>query len=152
LSWLTDPATRILAGAMDGLAQRQALIASNVANIDTPGYAPQSIDFESTLRAELEADGPGMTSGPGQHPSAAASPGARLALRRTDPRHQAGTPLQPAPGEATSFAGSTRNDGNQVDLESELSAMAEGQLRYSAVARLLDGKLQMLRDVTRAGG
>ena len=51
---------------------------------------------------------------------------------------------------ATQFDGSLRNDGNTVDVESEMTALAESQLKYAAVSRLLSGKLGMLRDV--AGG
>jgi len=35
---------------MDLLSVRQKLVASNIANVDTPGYLTQDIDFESELR------------------------------------------------------------------------------------------------------
>jgi flagellar basal-body rod protein FlgB len=147
MSWLTDPTQRVLAGALTGLSRRQELIAGNVANIDTPGYRPQSIDFESTLRAALdESTSPSTTVGlrpPDLGPSAS------LGMARTDARHFQGTTMGIASGiaEATTFDGSTRNDTNTVDLESEMTALAESQLKFSAVAKLLSGRLGMLNDV-----
>ena len=47
-------------------------------------------------------------------------------------------------GSQTSDA-SLRNDGNTVDLESEMTALIETQLRFQAVSRLTTGKLDMLR-------
>ena len=156
MSLLEDGAQRILAGALGGLSARQSLIASNIANIDTPGYTPQSIDFESALRTQVEAEGlasgamPLTTTVIPQAPAQGVS--AAVGLTRTDARHFAGTATGPVPGgvEVDPFAGSLRNDDNAVDLESEMTALAQSQLSFSAVARLLTGKLDMLRDV--AGG
>ena len=153
MSLLEDGAQRILAGALTGLSARQSLIASNIANIDTPGYAPQSIDFESALRSEISAgaDGGAVQAG-AMTPPALGMPAA-VGLTRTDARHFAGSPTLATGAGATaeSFAGSLRNDANTVDLESEMTALAESQLRFSAVSTLLTGKLGMLRDVASGG-
>jgi flagellar basal-body rod protein FlgB len=149
VSLFADSAGRMLGGALDGLSRRQELIAGNLANIDTPGYRPSSIDFEGALRAELENAGaptPGALRAPAQGPSAA------IALRRTDARHLAGSmPVLSGGAGPTTFDGSIRNDGNTVDLESEMTALAESQLRYGAVSRLITAKVGMLRDVARGG-
>lgn len=147
MSWILDPAGRILAGALDGLAHRQALVAANVANIDTPGYAPRSLDFESALRAELD----GSRSEAADRRPPTSGPDAGLALRRTDPRHLLGDPgvsSQPSPA-VTPFEGSLRNDGNRVDVDSEMAALAADQLRFSSVSRLMTAKLAMLREASR---
>ena len=150
MSLLEDGATRILAGALNGLSARQSLIASNIANIDTPGYAPQSIDFETALQTEIEseADGGRAASTAAMNPPTLGM-SAAVGLTRTDQRHLAGeAPLPVGSGAAAgSFAGSLRNDSNSVDLESEMTALAESQLKFSAVSRLITGKLGMLRDV-----
>jgi flagellar basal-body rod protein FlgB len=151
VSWLVDPTQRILEQALDGLSRREGLIASNLANIDTPGYRSASIDFESALRSELASQ---TTGGGSATPAMAgtllppsAGPSAEIALRTTDPRHFAGgtTALDPMPSSQT-FDGSLRNDGNTVDLESEMTALVETQLRFEAVSRLTTAKLGMLRD------
>jgi flagellar basal-body rod protein FlgB len=143
---LSDPTGRLLAAALDGLAARQAVIASNLANIDTPGYQPLTVDFEAALRAELgQLDGlsPSLEPAPPTvGPSAASGPA------RRDPRHLpgvAGSVVDAAAPRPTAEAG--RNDRNTVDLDAEVIALAESQLRYAAVSRLISLRLGMLRDV-----
>lgn len=159
MSWLVDPSLRILEGALDGLSQRESLIASNMANIDTPGYRPQSIDFESTLRAELDKQSAGLASSGGRASMAMSAsalppttgPSAAVGLRMTDPRHVAGVAGGGGSIAASqAFDGSLRNDGNTVDLESDMTALIDTQLRFGAVSELITGKLGMLR--TAIGG
>jgi flagellar basal-body rod protein FlgB len=151
MSLLEDSTQRILSGALSGLSARQALIAGNIANIDTPGYTPQSIDFESALRAQMEGNG-GPDLGIGAQAAPMLGVSAAFGLTRTDPRHFAGlaTGGTGIAAAATPFDGSLRNDANTVDLESEMTGLAESQIKFSAVSSLLSGKLGMLRDV--AGG
>ncbi len=152
MSWLQDPVHRTLAGALDGLARRESLIAANLANIDTPGYVPQSVPFEGALQAALaEARSPA-----GQRVSTRGGPGSAAPgeMRRTDPRHMvASRPPSAARGTTgdVPFAGSIRNDGNRADLESEMAALADTQLRFAAVGRLTTGRLAMLRDAITGG-
>ena len=47
--------------AMDVASRRQQLTASNVANIDTPGYRTQDIDFDEALRRAVRENEPAMT-------------------------------------------------------------------------------------------
>jgi flagellar basal-body rod protein FlgB len=153
MSLLEDGAQRILSGALTGLSARESLIASNIANIDTPGFEPQSIDFESALRSQLDAE---MTGAP-RAGSAVNGPSigvsAAVGLTRTDPRHFGGAALGDGGSgvSAATFDPSLRNDTNTVDLESEVTALAETQLKFGAVSRLITGKLGMLRDVASGG-
>ena len=156
MSWLTDPTQRVLSGALTGLSTRQALIAGNIANIDTPGFRPQSIDFEAALQSAMADGGSATTattatSGTLRAPTAGMS--AAVGMQRTDSRHFSGLAASGQPGSlgASTFDGSIRNDTNTVDLESEMTALAESQLKFSAVANLLSGRLGMLRDVVRKG-
>jgi flagellar basal-body rod protein FlgB len=48
-----------LNSALDGLAMRQRVIAENVANINTPGYQAQRVEFESAL-AQAVSQGSGV--------------------------------------------------------------------------------------------
>ncbi|RJQ11861.1 MAG: flagellar basal body rod protein FlgB [Dehalococcoidia bacterium] len=119
--------------ALGGLARRQEAIASNLANIDTPGYARKAVDFEGTLRTRLTLDGTG--GGP---------------LRRTDSRHF-GRPG--ASGGGSEAMGrdviSSRNDANSVSVDEEMSIMAETQLRYQALAQTVGTRMGTLRSVIR---
>lgn len=47
---VSDPAAGAIQTALRGLSARQRVIATNVANAQTPGYLAGRIDFESTLR------------------------------------------------------------------------------------------------------
>ncbi|SEB71048.1 flagellar basal-body rod protein FlgB [Microbacterium hydrocarbonoxydans] len=44
-----------LISALDGLALRQRSIAENIANVNTPGYHAQRVQFEDELRSAVEA-------------------------------------------------------------------------------------------------
>lgn len=54
---MMDGMTVSLERYMDLLAARQKLVASNIANADTPGYKTRDLDFQSEFRNALEAGG-----------------------------------------------------------------------------------------------
>jgi flagellar basal-body rod protein FlgB len=110
-------------------SRRTELLASNLANADTPNYRARDIDFKAAL---AEAGHPG---------------GSTLALRTTSTAHQGATsaanpessadlkyrvPLAPA------------LDGNTVDAQLEQAAFAENSVRYQATLTLLNSKLRSL--------
>jgi flagellar basal-body rod protein FlgB len=43
---------------MDTLGMRQKLVASNIANADTPGYKTQDLDFQNAFRSALDGGSP----------------------------------------------------------------------------------------------
>src|SRR5205085_4258164 len=53
---VSDAVSQVLASALDGVTTRQQVIADNIANVDTPGFRPTSVDFESQLKSAI-ADG-----------------------------------------------------------------------------------------------
>jgi len=55
---MLDRLSQTLERYMDLLSARQKLVASNIANADTPGYRTQDIDFESELRSALRGSSP----------------------------------------------------------------------------------------------
>jgi flagellar basal-body rod protein FlgB len=148
MSGLIDPTTSILEKALDGLTSRQSAISSNLANIDTPGYQAQSVDFETALKREVEAMDSGSGSGFGSDPSA--GPSADVAMKTSDARqYSALTSSVTGPSGATSSTSNEnlRNDGNTVDLETEMTALTETQIKYTTVSRLITGKFTQLYDV-----
>jgi flagellar basal-body rod protein FlgB len=46
---------------MSLLSTRQKLVASNIANADTPGYKTKDIDFESELQSQIQNQSPTVT-------------------------------------------------------------------------------------------
>lgn len=54
----SDATTAALTKYMDLLSARQKLITSNIANVDTPGYKTQDIDFQSEFQSAMSAASP----------------------------------------------------------------------------------------------
>ena len=61
MSWLDSPVDNLLGRYLDLAATRQALITSNIANIDTPGYRTRDIDFHGELVRAVQGDGDATT-------------------------------------------------------------------------------------------
>ncbi len=55
---ISDVTTQALGRALDGLDARQRAIASNIANIETPGYQARIVRFEDALRSAMRSGEP----------------------------------------------------------------------------------------------
>jgi flagellar basal-body rod protein FlgB len=62
---MLDPVASRLEHYMDLLAKRQKLVASNIANADTPGYTTKDIDFQFEYRSLVEGGTPNVIEVPG---------------------------------------------------------------------------------------
>jgi len=147
-SWLIDPTTRVLTAALDGFASREQAIASNIANVDTPGYKAASVDFESELALQLSGQAaPALAMNAPTTPPPASS-----AMRQISTGQLDGVGTESAV--PAMFGISTqpadyrqRVDGNGVDVDVQMTSLAETQLKYAATSRMLTGKLNMIKDV-----
>lgn len=52
--FMLNPIAHHLERYMDLLSTRQKVVASNIANADTPGYKTKDIDFQAALRSEMD--------------------------------------------------------------------------------------------------
>lgn len=123
---LFDPTVRLLQKVADYRVARQEVVASNIANAETPGYVAGEVPFEAFLsRAESGASaGPAVT-----HPRHIGSaPGAGP---DTPPLESEGDPV--------------RVDGNNVVLEKEMAKSAENTVGYMTAMTLIARKLRMIR-------
>ena len=59
-----DPVSAHLEHYMNLLSTRQRLVASNIANLDTPGYKTRDIDFHFEFMSKMDASGKGENSDP----------------------------------------------------------------------------------------
>jgi flagellar basal-body rod protein FlgB len=125
---LSDRALEIARRALDGLALQQEIIGHNLANVDTPGYRAQSLDFQSALRRAL-------------------SRSQGLELQATHPAHLAAASRADEPRVSLRAGGSLRADGNNVDIEVELSQMAETGIAYQAITQLVSKKFLLLKNI-----
>jgi len=55
---LLDTTQQALESAMSGSMLRQTLLTNNLANVDTPGYQPEDVDFQSTLANAIQSGQP----------------------------------------------------------------------------------------------
>ena len=55
---LDDIASLSLQAAISGLSTRQQVTANNIANVETPGFTADSVDFESSLAEAVGAGDP----------------------------------------------------------------------------------------------
>jgi flagellar basal-body rod protein FlgB len=62
---MLDPIANHLERYMDLLSARQKLVASNMANIDTPGYKAQDIDFQFEFMSMVGGGKPNVVEVPG---------------------------------------------------------------------------------------
>lgn len=125
----------VLKMSLDKMLDRQAVLATNVANVETPGFRSSDLSFEEEIRSLADSSSDRDPAG----------------LVRTDPQHL------PGPGEAAGqrLVYSDRPpgvDGNNVDLDRELVKATENALRYQAVVTVLSRRLGILRYAVTEGG
>lgn len=61
MSWVNSGQMNLLERFLDGVSMRQALVSTNLANVDTPGYQTRDADFRSQLQLALNGDDFGAT-------------------------------------------------------------------------------------------
>jgi len=122
-----NPVFKVLERVLDVSSLRASTVASNIANVDTPGYKAKGFDFDAALAASAE------------EPTG-------LQPVRTNPEHLAlnETPVRPVAHE--NDAASARRDGNTVDIEREMADLLETELMFSASSRLIAKKIEMLKN------
>ena len=123
-------------------AERQRVLASNIANVDTPGYAGRDFDFKEAL---AKATG---TSGSLQRASLALTPAGGNGPNATGTDARPGfIPLATLPSSSVSsgqlaYTVQTQPamDGNSVDLDRERANFVDNAVRYEATLRFLNGQ------------
>ena len=108
-------------------SQRQQILASNIANADTPGYVARDLDFKRALEAAT-ADPAGKGSG----------------LGSTDGNALDASDLVYARGSQDGL------DNTQVDMERERHSWAENAIKYEATLRFINSQSRALMDAMRS--
>jgi len=112
--------------------QRNAVITSNISNLDTPGYKPKDINFKSELARALETN-------------------YKKDLARTDPRHismQMNGDQMIEPYEEQG----EWNGYNWADIDSEMTKLTENNLVYRTAVEALLRKMKLMKEVISEGG
>lgn len=118
-----------LSRALDLRAQRHQVLASNIANADTPNYKARDFDFKAAM----------------QRATAGQSPSGGVALATTASRHLAGNSGTAMP--TLQYRAETQSavDGNTVDMDVERAQIADNALQYQILTRMISDRLQGIR-------
>ena len=118
----------VLEKAADASWLRNEAIANNIANVDTPNYKRQDVDFERVLARELGNN----------------------VLVDTDTKVGRVNLSHLRVGTYTDAANfSYRLDGNNVDIENENVYLAQNQLKYQGLIKSITQEFQNLQTVMR---
>ena len=116
-------------------SERQRLLASNIANADTPNYKAVDFDFAKAMKSALAGDSRSS-----------------LALSQTDNRHLAGKQTQQGTdGVEVEYRQAVQPsiDGNTVDMDVERSAFMDNSLRYQSTLTFLNRRISGLSDAIK---
>jgi len=138
MSFEISKAHSLIAKALDYRAARQDMIASNIANADTPYYRPRDIDFKSAMIA--------------QRRKLYNQSSNKLEMAVTNSKHL-------KPKDETNMVKPTlfyrdghmaRNDGNSVDLDVETTEMSKNSVMFRALVQANKKESEIFKSVLSA--
>lgn len=129
-----DKTAVLLEKSLDAATLRYKVIANNLANIDTPGFKKSSVVFEELLQSAMGHQG-------------------ALPLKQTHPNHSGTSDhledIEPKVEKDTST--SLRLEGNNVDMEEEMTKMVQNTVNYYFATQQLNKKFSMMRYIIMDG-
>lgn len=131
---LFDKTMSLLGTSLDLRASRQKLLASNIANQETPGYRAVDMKFEDELKKRVQgAPDTGLARTNAAHIIPAGFNGASPMIidRATD---------------LESY------DRNSVGIEAEMAKLSENSLMYNTSVKMLKSKFNILMTAIKEGG
>ena len=118
----------VLDKAADASWKRENLIANNIANVDTPGFKRQDIDFQSVLKSELN----------------------NYEFMNLDQKMKSVRLDKLNASVYTDHENySYRLDGNNVDIDTEQVELASEQIKYQALTQSITAEFQRLQAVLK---
>ncbi|MFQ3573335.1 MAG: flagellar basal body rod protein FlgB [Thermodesulfovibrionales bacterium] len=117
---MPDKTMMILERVMDVTAFRRKILASNIANADTPGYKAKDVSFQAEMRKALDDIKSGNI--------------------RNDHSFEIFETTNTMPN----------RDGNTVNVDIEMAKISENSLTYNTAIQLYSRKARMLRDAIKA--
>jgi flagellar basal-body rod protein FlgB len=134
-----DDYLRFQETALSLRAQRQELLASNVANADTPNYKARDIDFASALQGALARSAP---------PQGKLATTAQAHIPNGTPDGGTlpdGTPVL--------YRGVVQGsaDGNTVDMDTERNQFADNAVRYEASITMINQQIRAMLAAVQGG-
>ena len=133
-----DDYLRFNEAALSLRSQRQQVLASNIANADTPGYKARDIDFASALQGVMARSAPPA--------------GVLAATAQAHIGGAASADLLPD-GTALQYRGVVQGavDGNTVDMDVERNQFADNAVRYEAGITLINQQIRAMMAAIQGG-
>jgi flagellar basal-body rod protein FlgB len=116
---LLDGTMRLLENSLSWRSQGQAIISGNLANLETPNYKRQDVNFQGVLKDYVQGRPP-------------------IRLASTNPRHLLGSPVE---------RGLVEETDEPVDLDQEMVKLSVNQLGYQTSVTMLNKKFDQLKTV-----
>ncbi|MBB6216468.1 flagellar basal-body rod protein FlgB [Anaerosolibacter carboniphilus] len=113
---------------------RNETISNNIANVNTPGYKRESVEFESILKDSLLNIG---IEGKMTHEK-------HMPIGAVDIDHI-------EPSISKDFNSKYRRDGNNVNIDVEMASLAKNTIRYNMMTQRVTGKLNKLKSIVKDG-
>ena len=106
-------------------ARRMELLASNIANADTPGFKARDIDFHAALKQAMDGQGP-------------------VKLRATHASHFETTAVGDDPHVRYRVPQQPTLDGNTVEMHIEQGEFGRNAVEYQASLQFLEGSFKSI--------
>lgn len=123
-----DSVINRLAADLDNRVKRNQLIASNVANVDTPGYKARDLKFDRILADTMDG----------------------INMKRTDARHMGDSSGTARVNEVVEDPNPGRPDGNNVNIDQEMLNLTQNNIQYNVSVHLMSKKLKLIHDAIMA--
>jgi flagellar basal-body rod protein FlgB len=131
-----DKTTQALGASLNYRLLRHNVTSANVANAETPGYKAKVVEFEDALARAVDLDG--MNSLTTSSPEHFAMGSSAIGNERVTVEDNPEADVNP--------------DKNTVDLDKEVTTMAENSVLYKAALALINKKMAMLKYGISEGG
>ena len=131
-----DDAFRFNEAALSLRSQRQQILASNIANADTPNFKARDFNFNAALQNVLDRKGPEVQG-----------------LATTAARHMAGSGEMAPGGVPMLYRQPTQDsiDGNTVEMDVERNKFMDNAVRYEASLNMISSQVKGLLSAIQGG-
>ncbi|MCM3717165.1 flagellar basal body rod protein FlgB [Fictibacillus phosphorivorans] len=127
MNLFSSPIMKNLEMALDGSALKQKTISNNLANVDTPGYKAKETVFKQEFKKSLNA-------------------------YRTNQHHFTfSTDKSPSIFVKEQNGTTMNHNGNNVDVDKEMTELAKNQLYYQTLVQRINGKFNTIKMVVKGG-
>jgi flagellar basal-body rod protein FlgB len=115
--------------SLDYASTKNRVISNNIANIDTPNYKAKEVSFSNVLNETIHS----------------------FEARQTNPRHIPFENQKRTHTITTNNSTAYNHNGNNVDVDREMTELAKNQIYYNGLIDRLNGKFNSLQTVIRGG-